>query len=700
MTTGVVFDGAGIVNHSSVAPRFGNGNGGSVPSTSGLTFTNRASAGNARIGNTDGGITLFAGNSTAGNAIIVSNGGTALFSGALFTGMSTAGNAHITSNTSGIAQFNAGASAGSATLSNNGGDISSFSITSFVNALLNPATVAPSANDVGITAFVGPSATAATSSITNNSGGVTAFLLDSTAGSATIVTNSGGATFFTGTSSGGTTRLVVNAGGTLDLAAHDFGIVQVGSLAQAAGSAYRIGVSPTQSNALVLSGAATLQGAALQVVPAAGNYWRNPVYPVIGAVGGVSGAFASVNSFAFLTPVLSYDANTVHLGLVQSFAGGGQTANQRAVGAVLDQSAPMASGDFNAVIGTLAVIGAGQGPQVLNAISGQPYADFATLNVQMGYTFLNAVSAQIAAVRDGAPATRVALAEACQAACPTTSAGPIGAWMSALGGAGSVPGDANAATLTYSLGGVAVGADYRLDPRVLIGASVGYVTGSQWVNGFDARGTTDSLSASFYASFSASAFYIDGLAGYANATNRLTRNIALPGLATRTASGQADTNQFLGQVEAGYRVAMDGLAPSLSVTPFARLQGATISQPGFAESGAGSLNLLVASRTTNSLRSTLGADLRAAIGPIDLGLRMAWLHEYADTSRPVAASFAGAPGFSYTVLGATPSRDSAVLGLSAAAKVANATRVYLRYQGELGSGADNHALTLGLRLSW
>ena len=34
VTTGVVFDGAGIVNHSSVAPRFGNGNGGSVPSTS------------------------------------------------------------------------------------------------------------------------------------------------------------------------------------------------------------------------------------------------------------------------------------------------------------------------------------------------------------------------------------------------------------------------------------------------------------------------------------------------------------------------------------------------------------------------------------------------------------------------------------------------------------------------------------------
>ena len=698
VSTGVVFDGAGIVDNLSAAPRFVNTNGGAVPQASGLTFAGQSSAGTARIANADGGITLFAGSSTAGSAVITSIRGTALFSATLFTGTSTAGNAHVVNNVGGTAQFNAGTSAGHATLVNKGGSIASFDIASFVDALLNPATVPPSANEVGITSFVGSSA--GTARIVNDSGGVTAFLLDSTASAATIVTNAGGATFFTGASSGGAATLIVNAGGTLDLTARDPGVLTAGSLMQAAGSVYRIAVSPANSTALALSGTASLQGAILQVAPAAANYWRNPSYRIVSAAGGVTGSFVVADGFAFLTPTLSYDANNARLSLSQSFARGGQTANQRAVGAALDQSAPIATGDLDSVIGTLAVTGASQGPQVLNALSGQPYAAFATLNVQAGYALLNAVSTQIAAVRDGAPMARVALAEACQAACPATPAGTIGAWSSALGSTGNVLGDGNAGTLTYSLGGVMAGADYRPDPRVLLGASIGYGSGSQWVNGFDTRGTTDVFSASLYVSFVAAAFYVDGVLGYANATNRLTRNIVLPGLATRTASGQTSANQFLGQVETGYRFALAQLVPGLSLTPFARLQGSTTSQPGFAESGAGSLNLLVASQITNSLRSTLGTDLKVILGPVDLALRLGWLHEYADTSRPLTAAFAGAPGIAYTVLGAAPLRDSAVLGLAATAVIASGARLTLRYEGAVGGGTDNHALTLGLRLSW
>jgi len=52
------------------------------------------------------------------------------------------------------------------------------------------------------------------------------------------------------------------------------------------------------------------------------------------------------------------------------------------------------------------------------------------------------------------------------------------------------------------------------------------------------------------------------------------------------------------------------------------------------------------------------------------------------------------------VYGATPQRDAAVIGFQASTNVATATRLYLRYDGDIGSGTDNHALNLGLRLSW
>ena len=79
-------------------------------------------------------------------------------------------------------------------------------------------------------------------------------------------------------------------------------------------------------------------------------------------------------------------------------------------------------------------------------------------------------------------------------------------------------------------------------------------------------------------------------------------------------------------------------------------------------------------------------------------IRIGWLHEYADTSRPVTAAFAGAPSNGFTVYGATPQRDSAVIGLQAQTFVADGVQVYARCDGALGGGSDNHALTAGVRL--
>ena len=125
-----------------------------------------------------------------------------------------------------------------------------------------------------------------------------------------------------------------------------------------------------------------------------------------------------------------------------------------------------------------------------------------------------------------------------------------------------------------------------------------------------------------------------------------------------------------------------------------------MNQAGFNEWGASSLSLNVAQQTTSSLRTVLGADLAGTIGPLMLGLRLGWQHEYADISRPMTASFAGAPSASFTVYGATPQRDSAVLGVQAGASIASNASVYFRYDGEIAAGTDNHALNLGLRVSW
>ena len=142
-----------------------------------------------------------------------------------------------------------------------------------------------------------------------------------------------------------------------------------------------------------------------------------------------------------------------------------------------------------------------------------------------------------------------------------------------------------------------------------------------------------------------------------------------------------------------------------AVTPFARLQTSSTTQNAFTESGANALSLNVAQQTTTSVRSVLGGEFTSSIPlgaerALGLSLRLGWQHEYASTARPITAAFGGAPSSSFTVYGATPTRDAAIIGFSATTSVAAATQLYLRYDGELGSGTDNHALTAGLRMSW
>jgi outer membrane autotransporter protein len=253
--------------------------------------------------------------------------------------------------------------------------------------------------------------------------------------------------------------------------------------------------------------------------------------------------------------------------------------------------------------------------------------------------------------------------------------------------------------VTYSFGGAVAGADYRVDPSLLIGAGVGFQSGTQWAQGFTGRNTSETVNGSLYASYTPGQLYIDGLVSYGHASNHTTRTIVIPALAPRTAQGQTQANQFLGQIETGYKVNVPLSAPA-SITPFARLQGSTTAQDGFTETGADSLDLVIAGQTTNSLRTVLGADFAAELAKVTVGFRLGWAHEYADVGRPMTASFAGVPGNAFTVYGASPARDAAVLGLSMMSKIADATNLYARYDGEVGDGADNHAFTAGLSMAF
>ncbi len=483
------------------------------------------------------------------------------------------------------------------------------------------------------------------------------------------------------------------------------------------GGIYQVEVnSAGQSDRVNVTGTATLNGGTVQVVAdQSGTYARNTSYTILTATGGITGTYSNATSnLAFLTPTLSYSSTSVTLMLemLQSaFRNAAQTPNQAAVGAALDAAAPTATGDFANVINALSLLNTQQGPAALTAISGQNYSALSSASVQSAQLFMSNFANQASgATRGGGTAqaagatSRVQLAEACSVACDTTATGTWGAWGGAIGGFGTIGGNSNSSTVTYNLGGFAGGIDRQVTEELLVGFTLGYSSGTQWTSGFSGRSTSNTYQAGLYGSFLKGPVYVDGLVGYAYSDNQMLRQIQIPGLNSRVATGQTGTNQFFGQIEAGYRIDL-GTTANAYLTPWARLQGSTATQNGLTESGADSLNLIVASQTTNSLRSVLGVTLG---GEMDIGsgnklagqFKVGWAHEFASTDRPVTASFVGAPALPFTTFGAAPQRDGVVLGINATANIGERTNLFLRYEGEFQGIDNSHALSAGIRFTW
>ena len=112
-------------------------------------------------------------------------------------------------------------------------------------------------------------------------------------------------------------------------------------------------------------------------------------------------------------------------------------------------------------------------------ISGQPYADFGTMNV----AGRRAVHERRRPADGGRARRRTAAAsarrwpQACEIeACD--GAEPVGRLGERARRAGQRAGNGNSPTLTYNFGGAAAGIDYRLDPRFLVGIGAGYAAGN------------------------------------------------------------------------------------------------------------------------------------------------------------------------------------------------------------------------------
>ena len=437
---------------------------------------------------------------------------------------------------------------------------------------------------------------------------------------------------------------------------------------------FKVDATPAgASDKLAITGTATLAGTVL-VSAQSGNWAPSTTTTILTAGGGLRGQFSSVLSdLAFLTPTLSYSAQSVSLTLTRNalgFQSVAQTGNQLALATAIS-TAPSNNGLFLSIVGQSA-----QGARATyNAVSGEGLTAAATGAFQAGRAFGSALHGRAYGAGSGAQAGSAAPPPGMMTlgARPGASvAAEDGAkqpsrlrmWASAFdermytGGSDA----AGSAAQSGRQWGLATGADVRLSPDVTAGVAVCYGEGGLST---DARAThvdTTGYHLGAYGLHRFGGFYLSGSAALSAFDNRSQRTIQAGSIA-EFATASFSSSVVSGRIEVGQDIDL----AAARVTPFFSLEAARYFADSFTESstriggGIGGLALTANAARIDALPATLGVRVRSDVAlPMGLSvqpnLSLAWVHNFA-RERTLDATFAAIPASSFTVAGARADAD-------------------------------------------
>jgi outer membrane autotransporter protein len=307
--------------------------------------------------------------------------------------------------------------------------------------------------------------------------------------------------------------------------------------------------------------------------------------------------------------------------------------------------------------------------------------------------------------REALPAD-LALAYAKAINAPAYKAPPVAfeprwsTWASGFGGANHTVGDASLGShdLSASVAGGAAGADYHLTRDAVVGFALAG-GGTQWdlAQGLGG-GRSDAFSAGIYGATRSGPAYVAASFAVANQWMSTDRFAALGDHLTANFNGES----FGGRIEGGYRYDM----AAWGITPYAALQAQSLHTPTYSETdlSGGGFGLTYDARNATDTRSELGARfdhvvLTSPDAVLTFRGRIAWAHDWI-TDPTLAAVFQALPGASFTVNGATPATDSALVSASAELRLSSGITLLGKFYGEFAGREQTYAGTGTIRYAF
>lgn len=533
----------------------------------------------------------------------------------------------------------------------------------------------------GVNTYTGPTA------IT----GGTLSVNGSIASSSGVTIGSGGKLAGNGTVSG----LTVQSGGTVAPGSAGSGTLSVnGNVSFAGGSAFAVATSSAATSKLSASGSASLAGA-LTLTSSDGTYALGQDLVVLTAAGGVGGSCFSAPTItgngAQFSSTVTCDANIVHLKIdlasLSPLLATTASQNQKNVVKAID-AAITAGKTLPAKIENLGNDTASQLSSDVTQLDGEVGASLKRVGGGLLSTFLDTMSDHL--YGSGNP----------------LQAGRQG-WLTGFGGTDIVTGNASdgSHSLRSSAVGIAGGTDWQISPSMMLGAAVSVAVDNFHLESVSGKGNAKAAQAGLYGYIQYSRHFYGSFAA-AVQYDQITTHRTLTVSGTDVLTGKVNSTAFGGRYESGLQLPW--------VSPYIAVQDRMIMLPSYTEKAAtgstADFALTYASRNSNSADAEIGIRQNIDVdftprwmltpdGTLHLTDKVAWSHQLLGGEK-TAAAFASLPSSQFTVLGATPKKDAALVSLGADLEFNNGLHVLMRMDSAITQTSQAYTGLGGVSYKW
>ena len=501
----------------------------------------------------------------------------------------------------------------------------------------------------------------------------------------------------------------INGGGKIE-PGNSIGTLHIkNNFAMGAGSTYRVELSGTASDLIVVGGTANIQSSLFEVAhdtdTSSAPVLPGKTYTILTTQGGLTVASPSVAiaDFPFVAFTLSTDAFNGYLTTSRSserFADLASTPNQKAVANALDTAAAT-NPAWQQVVGATeaqaraafislsnasihanaAGVLSEQSQYLRDAVTGRLRRDFdyGTPLAPAG----SALSYAAEAPRNAYAAAGLPFYEAPPLAAAPTPAQVYAVWAQALGSQGSLKGDGNAAQTDHSLGGVISGIDVTFDGRWRVGLAGGYSQSSFSSTSIAASGSSESYHVALYGGGQVGAWGLRGGASFSWNDIVTTRQIAVVNVVeTQRGVDALKTTQVFGEVGHTYGFKAGALEPFANIA-YVRVDG------GVNETG---MAAMTGSATLDTTYTTLGLRGAAALtSALTARGTLGWRHALGDITPEAALAFQPG-GAAFTLAGAPIARDALVAEAGLDLAVAANASLGVSWSGQFADQSRSNAV--------